>query len=99
MLMIGAAAGVSFAAIASAIKESDKTRLFCKLIVLGAITGLITSCFAHAAIMAYRETTELSGIIGGAGYGIYAGAIFGIFAHAAKSPSITNNPPKPQEQI
>jgi len=97
--LIGAAAGISFISLASTLKLTTKTRLFCKLIILGAITGLITSCFAHAAIMAYRETTELSGIKGGAGYGIYAGVVIAILAFAVKSDSMNQEQPKPQEQI
>lgn len=97
ILLIGAAAGICFVSIASTLKVTTKTRLFCKLILIGAITGLITSSFVHAAIMAFRETTELSGIKGGAGYGIYAGVVIAMLVFAIKSDSINQDPPQPQE--
>ncbi len=59
----------------------SREELFFKIALLGGLCGLAASTLIHIYIMIYKETINLLGILGGAGYGIYAGIALGVITY------------------
>jgi hypothetical protein len=51
-------------------------------VVLGSVAGVLCSSFTHAVLMIYFEERSPWALLGGTGYGIYAGAMLGLAAGA-----------------
>ena len=81
--IIGIVTGASFVLLfaPSAASCENDPELFLKAILLGGLCGLAASTFTHIYIMIFRQTTTYWGIIGGAGYGIYAGVVLGVITY------------------
>ncbi len=82
----------------------SREELFFKTALLAGLCGLAASTLIHIYIMIYKETTNPLGILGGAGYGIYAGIVLGVVTywlirlwHRIRRPvnAANNQPPRP----
>jgi hypothetical protein len=81
--IISAAIGIAFVLLLApwAQKQIDNRSLFFKITFLAGLCGFSASTITHIYIMIYKDTSNLWGVIGGAGYGIYTGLVLGVIAY------------------